>query len=87
MLNPMNKYLLVSPVVEEKKQSGVLVPEDYKEERAAHALVKLLKTNENSTLCEGMNLIVPAHIVEQIELFGEKHHVVLENHVIGFFED
>jgi co-chaperonin GroES (HSP10) len=87
MLHPMNKYLLVDPVKEEKKESGILVPEDYKEEQSAYALVKLLKTNTNSSLSAGMRLIVPAHIVEEIDLFGEKHHVVLENHVIGFFED
>ena len=87
MLHPMNRYLLVDPIKEEKKTSGILVPEDYKEEHSAYTLVKLLKTNTSSLLPEGVRLIVPAHIVEEIELFGEKHHVVLENHVIGFFED
>jgi len=87
MLYPMNRYLLVDPIKEEKKDSGILVPEDYKEEQSAYALVKLLKTNTNSILTEGSKLVVPAHVVEEIELFGEKHHVMLENHVIGFFED
>lgn len=87
MLYPMNRYLLVNPIKEDKKESGILVPEDYKEQQSAYALVKLLKTSTNSSLSEGMKLIVPAHIVEEIDLFGEKHHVVLENHVIGFFED
>ena len=63
------------------------MPEDYKEELSAHAMVKLLKSNDNSDLREGLRLVVPRHVVEQIDLFGEKHHMVLENHVIGFFED
>tara|TARA_R110000824_G_scaffold16796_5_gene69082 strand:+ start:466 stop:729 length:264 start_codon:yes stop_codon:yes gene_type:complete len=87
MLYPMNRYLLVNPIKEDKKESGILVPEDYKEEQSAYALVKLLKTNVNSKLTEGTRLVVPAHVVEEIDLFGEKHHMVLENHVIGFFED
>jgi len=87
MLYPMNRYLLVDPIKEEKKDSGILVPEDYKEQQSAYSLVKLLKTNNNSALTEGARLVVPAHVVEEIELFGEKHYVVLENHVIGFFED
>ena len=87
MLYPMNRYLLVDPIKEDKKESGILVPEDYKEEQSAFALVKLLKTNSNSTLTEGTRLVVPVHVIEEIELFGEKHHVILENHVIGFFED
>ena len=27
------------------------------------------------------------YVSKAVDLFGEKHHVVLENHVIGFFED
>ena len=46
MLFPMNRYLLVEPILEEKKESGILVPEDYKEELSAHAMVKLLKSND-----------------------------------------
>lgn len=87
MIRPMNRYLLVDPIREEKKESGILVPEDYKEEQSLYTLVKLLKTSIDSKLSEGSKLVVPAHVVEEIDIFGEKHHMVLENHVIGFFED
>ena len=83
----MNRYLLVDPIREEKKESGILVPEDYREEQSLYSLVRLLKTNTDSKLSEGSKLVVPAHVVEEIDIFGEKHHMVLENHVIGFFED
>ena len=87
MMKPMNKYLLVEVIEEQKKDSGVLVPEDYKERTQAHALVKLLKENKNSELSPGMKLIVPSHMVEDVEIFGEKYSFVLENNVIGFFID
>jgi|TARA_R110000823_G_scaffold270092_4_gene389772 co-chaperonin GroES (HSP10) len=87
MIHPMNRYLLVDPIREEKKESGILVPEDYREEQSLYSLVRLLKTNTDSKLSEGSKLVVPAHVVEEIDIFGEKHHMVLENHVIGFFED
>ena len=87
MLCPMNRYLVVELIREEKKDSGILVPEDYKEEGSAHSLVKLLKTHDNSSLEPGMKLAVPTHMIEELQLFGKKHCVVLENHVIGFFSD
>ena len=87
MLCPMNRYLVVELIREEKKDSGILVPEDYKEEDSAHSLVKLLKTHDNSSLEAGMQLVVPTHMIEELQLFGKKHCVVLENHVIGFFRD
>ena len=87
MLQPMNRYLLVEPIEEEKKESGILVPEDYKVDSSAHSLVKLLRPNESSSLSAGMKLIVPRHMIEEIDLFGEKSYVVLENNVIGFFHN
>ena len=87
MLCPMNRYLVVELIREEKKDSGILVPEDYKEEDSAYSLVKLLKTHDNSSLEAGMQLVVPTHMIEELQLFGKKHCVVLENHVIGFFSD
>tara|TARA_R110002110_G_scaffold314797_1_gene527858 strand:- start:171 stop:434 length:264 start_codon:yes stop_codon:yes gene_type:complete len=87
MLEPMNKYLLVKPVEEEKKESGILVPEDYKVNHAVHSLVTLLRSHDASNLDAGMRLIVPTHMIEEINLFGEKSYVVLENNVIGFFHN
>ena len=85
MMKPMNKYLLIKVIEEQKKDSGVLIPEDYKEVAQAHALVELLEKNEDSNLSKGMRLIVPSHMVEDVEIFGEKYSFVLENNVIGFF--
>lgn len=85
MMKPMNKYLLVKVIEEQKKDSGVLIPEDYREATQAHALVELLEKNQDSNLTKGMRLIVPSHVVESVEIFGEKYNFVLENNVIGFF--
>ena len=85
MLNPINKYLVVTPILEEKKESGVLVPEDYVENHSAFSLVELITASPQSTLYQGLKLIVPTHMLEEIDIFGEKHHVILENHVVGFF--
>ena len=87
MLNPMNKYLVVNPIKEEEKESGVLVPEDYKVDTSAFSLVTLRRSRLSYPLEPGAKLVVPTHMIEEIELFGKKHHVVLENHVVGFFDN
>ena len=87
MLKPMNKYLVVNPIKEEEKQSGVLVPEEYSVDTSAFSLVTLRRSRLSYPLEPGTKLVVPTHMIEHIELFGEKHYVVLENHVVGFFDN
>ena len=37
MLCPVNKYLVVEPILEQKKESGVLVPDDYETNFSSHS--------------------------------------------------
>lgn len=83
MLSPVNKYLLVKPIVEEKKESGVLVPDSYTTEESSFCVAELLATNPKSTLKSGERLILPRHMLEEVDVFGEIYHVVLENHVVA----
>ena len=87
MLHPVNKYLVVAPILEQKQESGVLVPDEYRVDDSAFSLVELLTATSGSTLTPGMKLIVPTHMIEELALFGKKHYVVLENHVVGFFDN
>ena len=83
MLCPLNRYLVVEPILEQKKDSGVLIPDDYKAEQSAHILVSLLKAHPESKLKQDSKLVVPTHMVEEVDFFGEKYYIVLENHVVG----
>tara|TARA_R110000824_G_scaffold247300_5_gene436396 strand:- start:413 stop:676 length:264 start_codon:yes stop_codon:yes gene_type:complete len=85
MFEPMNKYLSVEPIKEEKKSSGILVPDSYESDVSAFSVVSLLKANAQSNLKPGTKIVVPTHMIEEITLFGKTYHVVLENNVIGFF--
>ena len=87
MLRPLNRHLVVEPIVEQKKKSGVLIPDDYEIDQSAYILVTLLKTHPESNLIDNSRLVVPRHVVEEITFFGEKHHVVLENHVVGILHN
>ena len=87
MLYPMNKYLLIEILEEEKTETGVLVPDEFKTSTNPYSLAKLVRTHSSCSLSPGVKLIIPTHMVEQISLFGENYSVVLENNVIGFFHD
>ena len=86
MLYPLNKHLLVEPINEEKKSSGVLVPDDIKIDISSYKLVRLIRAHAESSLYPNANLVVPTHMIEEVEFLGNTYHLVLENYVVGFFE-
>ena len=87
MLYPLNKHLVVEPINEEKKSSGVLVPDDVMVEESSYKLVRLLRAHPDSSLYPGAKLVVPTHMLEEVEFLGNVYYLVLENYVVGFFED
>ena len=87
MLYPLNKHLVVEPINEEKKSSGVLVPDDVMVEESSYKLVRLLRAHSDSSLYPGAKLVVPTHMLEEVEFLGNVYYLVLENYVVRFFED
>ena len=79
MLYPVNRFLVVEVLAEQKKE--------YKQERSVYSLVTLLKAGPESEFKFGSKLVVPTHMVEELNIFGEKHCVVLENHVVGILDN
>ena len=71
MLSPVNRHLVVEPILEQKKESGVLVPDDYKTEHSAYILVTLLKIHPESSLSPGSKLVVPTHMVEEVDFLAK----------------
>tara|TARA_Y100000296_G_C5007220_1_gene173213 strand:+ start:260 stop:526 length:267 start_codon:yes stop_codon:yes gene_type:complete len=87
MLYPLNKYLVVEPLEEEKTISGVIIPEEVNIDSSAFKLVKILEPNTESRLESGMRILVPTHMIEEASFFGEQYYLVTENHVVGFYEE
>ena len=87
MLHPLNKHLVVEPINEEKKSSGVLIPDDVRVEESSYKLVRLLRAHSESSLYPGVKLVVPTHMLEEVEFLGNVYYLILENYVVGFFED
>ena len=84
MLHPLNRYLVVEPVEEHVRTSGVIIPDDVTIEEKTHKTVMLLKSHAGSALEPGAKLLVPAHMVEEVAFSGKKYYLVLENCVMGY---
>jgi len=83
---PLNKYLVVEPVEEEKQENKnvVLLPEGVEVKTSPFSLVRLQVAHSESDLWPGTVLIVQDHMLEKVELMGETHYLLLENYVIGY---
>jgi len=87
---PVNNYLWVQAVEgNETEDSGILLPQDYRAVESPFAVVEVINcSGENGTLWgPGLQLVVEAHMLRDIQHNGETFTVIKENHVIGILSD
>jgi co-chaperonin GroES (HSP10) len=87
---PCNRYILIEreeSCGQEEDSVRVLVPDDYKIE-PAYGQYKVLDFAEdcNLSLVQGDGVVVLNSMVERVEIESEAHLVILENHVIGYYD-
>ena len=90
ILSPVNNYLVVKTVEEtEKEESGILLPQDYRSVESPFAVVEVLNcSGESGTLwATGLEIVVEAHMLRDIQHNGETFTVIKENHVIGILSE
>ena len=83
---PVNNYLYVKTVdTEDTDDVGILLPQDYRSVESPFAVVEVVNcSGESGTLWgTGLQLVVEAHMLRDIEHNGETFTVIKENHVIG----
>tara|TARA_Y100000310_G_scaffold344061_1_gene454871 strand:+ start:1819 stop:2106 length:288 start_codon:yes stop_codon:yes gene_type:complete len=82
---PLNKYLVVEPVKEEKQENKnvVLLPEGVDIKTSPFSLVRLQTPHSESELCTGTILVVQDHMLEKVEITGKTYYLLLENYVVG----
>ena len=85
-LSPVNNYLVVT-AVEDPEDTGitVLLPQDYRPAESPFAVVEVVNcSGENGTIWgTGLQIVVEAQMLRDIEHNGETFTVIKENHVIG----
>ena len=86
MLYPVNKYLSLELIEEDKTDTGVLIPDGVQINKANFKVARIVQPAEGSQFLKGMRIVVPSHMVEEISFFGKTYYLVLESHVIGYLE-
>jgi|TARA_R110001583_G_scaffold171546_3_gene325158 co-chaperonin GroES (HSP10) len=87
---PVNSYLSVRSVEDtEDDNSSILLPQDYRAVDSPFAVVEVVNcSGESGTLWgTGLQLVVEAHMLRDIQHNGETFTVIKENHVIGILTD
>jgi len=89
---PLNRYLLLSLIKEEKeeKKSTILVPEDYSEivrsRYETYGVVAIAKDCEKIPRdYVGQKVVVDNTMVEEVNIKGQTHYLILENYIYGTF--
>lgn len=87
-LSPRNNYLLVEQLdvkVQEQKHAFVL-PTDYKEKEKPYKVVRVIEDSTDNYFAETL-VLVPTHMLEEVELDGVKHYLITQNHVIAVVQE
>ena len=87
MIEPVNKFILVVPIEEKKKdeQKGFLLPDDYNAPANPHQVCEVVLANPANPLglSPGERIVVESHMVQEIRTGGETNYLVQENYIIG----
>tara|TARA_R100000008_G_C3449501_1_gene98617 strand:- start:38 stop:319 length:282 start_codon:yes stop_codon:yes gene_type:complete len=92
MFEPLNRHLLLEKVEkkEEKSESTILVPDDYKVDKSPYGLYRVKQAAadcEKVKLSSGAEILVNEGMVEEISVGDETYHLILENYVYGLFQE
>ncbi len=83
-LSPKNKYILVEPVEQDKKEEekrAFFIPDENGKTEEYQILIVIEDSNfqyEPESL-----IVVPSHLLERIEISGQTNYLITENYVIA----
>ena len=83
-IKPHNRHVLVKMLEEEKEEekTGFILPDDYEKPKSEYVKVAVL----DSSACSmeiGFYVIVPRHMIQEINVGNETFHLVQENYVLA----
>ena len=90
-INIFNRHVLVELVEEEeeKQQSLIALPQDYKKAQSPYMVVQVLQTSSDGNLFleQGDLIVIERRMLTEIEIKGEMNYLVLENYIYGRLDD
>lgn len=87
---PVNNYLYVKTVEDtDTEDSSILLPQDYRAVESPFAVVEVVNcSGENGTTWStGLQIVVEAQMLRDIQHNGETFTVIKENYVIGILSE
>jgi co-chaperonin GroES (HSP10) len=90
VLKPVNRHIVVKyKPQEEKTNSDILLPDDYKPPERNHVVTEVLAVADDiSFSCKkGDKLVIDKKMLEEITVEDSTYYLILENYVIGVLED
>ena len=87
---PVNNYLYVRPLdIPEADDPGILLPQDYRAVTNPFRVVEIVNcSGDSGTLWgRGLQVVVEAQMLKEIQHNGETFTVIKENHVIGILSE
>ena len=85
LLKPYNRRFLIQPLEEEEiEQTGILLPDDFKEQ-SLHSVGRVLRRARHCSLgvWKGDTVVYSTNMLETITLNGKDSFLLLENYVLG----
>ena len=86
-MKPFNRHILVKLIIkeEQKKESLIVLPTDYKKPESPHQLAEVLGLSEDCSieLSVGDKIVFEKRMLNKIQIDDETHYLVLENYVYG----
>jgi len=84
---PLNRHLWIELVEEkeEKKESAVLLPEDFQKQEDPFAIVRVLDSAPDCScrIPRGEQAVVERHMLKKIKIKEKEVYIVQENYLLG----
>ncbi len=87
IVRPKNNWIQVELSFEKKKESPfeVLLPADYKPTEDPYKAVSVCSDPQGEYEC-GDIVVVPTHVIREVQLEGERFHLIERGHVVAGIE-
>tara|TARA_B100000424_G_scaffold232674_1_gene195582 strand:+ start:992 stop:1300 length:309 start_codon:yes stop_codon:yes gene_type:complete len=84
-LEPKNRHILVLPLEEEKENSIIVLPDDFKTPQSVYVVCDVLGISDDCTVNVdiGDRIVVERRMLSEVKAMGETNYLVLENYVYG----
>ena len=87
-ITPQNRHLLIevpNEVEDDSKHGAFLLPEGYEKPKSEHGKVKVLDGSASSMEI-GLYVVVPRHMIQEIDIGDTTFNLVQENYVLATVE-